>query len=59
MAHIKGAVYVPPSADLPLVAVVFGPDGEVLAARVVPSIAAGERLIMETVEAASFQRRVK
>lgn len=45
MAYITGAVYNPPTPSLPYVAVIFGPDGEVLSSRVVPSVAAGEKLI--------------
>ncbi|WP_186083614.1 hypothetical protein [Burkholderia gladioli] len=45
MAYIQGAVYEPPSPNLPYVAVIIGPDGEVLTSRVVPSIEAGEQLI--------------
>jgi len=41
MAYIKGAVYTPPSDAMPIVAVLIGPDGEVLTARAVPTVAAG------------------
>lgn len=47
MAYIHGAVYTPPNPSLPLIAVLIGPDGEVLTARVVPSVAAGEKLIAD------------
>ena len=59
MAYLHGAVYSPPGPSLPLVAIVFGPDGEVLTARVVPSVEQGERLITETLAQSSFQRQVK
>ena len=58
MANITGAVYEPPSPNLPLVAVIIGPDGEVLTARVVPSHQAGEKIIAEAFSNASFQKRV-
>ncbi len=53
MAYIRGAVYEPPvsGAGLPLVAVVFGPDGEVLTARAVPSVQVGEALIADALKA--------
>jgi len=47
MAYIHGAVYTPPNQSLPLVAVLIGPDGQVLTARVVPTVQAGEALIAE------------
>jgi hypothetical protein len=48
MAYIKSAVYTPPvNSGLPLVAVVLLPDGEVLTARTVPSVEAGESLIQD------------
>lgn len=59
MAYIHGAVYCPPGAGLPLVAIVFGPDGEVLAARVTPTVQQGEQLIAEVLSGSSFQRQVK
>lgn len=42
---ISGAVYDPPRADLPALAVAFDPDGEVLAARAVPSADAGQAFL--------------
>lgn len=45
MKGVVGAVYDPPREELPHVAVIFKPDGEVLVARTVPSAAAGEALI--------------
>lgn len=50
MAFVSGAVYDPPRADLPYIAVIFGPDGEVLTARIVPTIAAGEKLLVEVMK---------
>ena len=50
MAYIHGAVYTPPNPTLPLVAVIIGPDGEVLTARVVPTVAAGEQLISQVLK---------
>jgi hypothetical protein len=47
VAHIHGAVYTPPTENLPFVAVIIGPDGEVLTARVVPSVQAGEELVAQ------------
>jgi hypothetical protein len=47
MAQISGVVYTPPGPQFPLIAVLFGPDGEVLTARAVPTVAAGEKLIYE------------
>lgn len=59
MAYIHGAVYSPPGPGLPLVAIVFGPDGEVLVARVTPTVEQGERLIAEVMSGSSGQRQVK
>jgi hypothetical protein len=47
---ITGAVYDPPRPGLPHIAVTFKPDGEVLVARVVPSVAAGEALIQSVMQ---------
>jgi hypothetical protein len=41
------AVYDPPRAGLPHAAVVFAPDGQVLGARTVPSVAAGESFLAQ------------
>lgn len=59
MANITGAVYDPPSQNLPLVVVIIGPDGEVLTSRVVPSHQAGEKLIEETLKNINFQKQVR
>lgn len=48
MAHISGVVYDPPKNGFPYLAVIFKPDGEVLVARAVPSLQAGEQLIAST-----------
>jgi hypothetical protein len=54
MAYIQGAVYAPPSGgNLPYVAVLFSPSGEVLTARAVPSIPAGEQLIQDVLSSAA------
>lgn len=45
--RLKGAVYLPPSDDMPPVAVIIGLDGEVLAARAAPSVAEGEAFLTE------------
>lgn len=45
--YVSGAVYDPPRNGLPHVAVVFDPKGEVLVARAVPSVEAGEALLKE------------
>ncbi|MFZ5757934.1 MAG: hypothetical protein ACOY3X_13590 [Pseudomonadota bacterium] len=50
MSGITGAVYDPPRADLPCIAVIFKPDGEVLVARRVPTAEAGEALIAKVFE---------
>jgi len=50
MAYITGAVYEPPLPGLPFVAVMFDTKGEVLAARVVPSRAAGDAMLKEVTE---------
>ncbi len=48
MSYINAAVYTPPAGkNLPLVAVLFEPNGEVLTARTVPTVEAGEQLIIE------------
>jgi hypothetical protein len=44
----SGIVYDPPTPDLPYIAVIFRPGGEILSARAVPSAEAGRRLIRET-----------
>jgi hypothetical protein len=53
---ITGAVYDPPRPDLPYVAVVIGPDGEVVVARSVPSVVAGEALIKSVFTEFAAQR---
>lgn len=53
MSYVKGAVYTASNPGLPPVAVIFSPDGEVLTARKVPSVAAGEELIKQTLMAAA------
>lgn len=56
MAFIKAGVYAPPeNSDLPFVAVVIGIDGEVLSARSVPTIEAGEALLAEVTSDAAKQ----
>lgn len=47
MAYVKGLVYDSPKAGFPHVVVVFDDDGEVLVARSVPSVAAGDALLEE------------
>jgi hypothetical protein len=47
MSGIAGAVYLPPRLGLPPIAVVFGPTGEILVARKVSSIEAGDALLEE------------
>lgn len=47
MSFVKAAVYDPPRSGLPHVAVVFDPKGEVLVARTVPSVAAGEAFLKQ------------
>jgi hypothetical protein len=47
---IKGAVYTPTAAGMPPVAVILGTDGEVLVARVVPSVSAGNELLRQITE---------
>jgi hypothetical protein len=47
---LAGAVYDPPRPDLPNVAVLFNPDGQVLSARVVPSVEHGEHLIQSVLK---------
>jgi hypothetical protein len=59
MSFLKGAVYDPPSQDFPFVAIVFAPSGEVEIAVTVPNRAAGDKLIAESIAAASFQTQVK
>lgn len=59
MTGIRGAVYDPPRAGLPFVAVVFRPDGEVLVARAVPSAEAGESLIAHVFEEFASQAGTK
>lgn len=49
---MKGVVYDPPSAGLPYLAVVLH-DNEVVVAKAVPSVAAGEALIASVFQ--SFQ----
>jgi hypothetical protein len=46
MTAITGTVYDPPRADLPYVVVIFAPDGEVLEARRAPSLAHGEKFLL-------------
>jgi len=59
MSGITGAVYDPPRAGLPIVAIVFKPDGEVLIARTVPSVAAGDALIRSVFDEFSKQSGTK
>ena len=47
MASISGAVYDPPREGLPILAVVFGADGEVLIARCMDSRAEAETLLAQ------------
>ena len=47
---LTGAVYDPPRPDLPHVAVLFNPDGQVLSARVVPSVEIGDHLIQSVLK---------
>lgn len=49
-ATFSGVVYDPPRADLPHLAVIFKPDGEVLQATVVRSVSEGENLIASVLE---------
>ena len=55
MPFVKGAVYDPPRDDLPTVAVVFDPDGEVLVARVVPDVATGEVMLQSVMSKVQAQ----
>jgi hypothetical protein len=57
MAYITGAVYDPPSPDLPRVAIVLDPEGQVLVARVVDTIEAGETFIQKFV--ADLQKKIE
>jgi hypothetical protein len=47
MASISGAVYDPPRLGLPLLAVVFGADGDVLIARCMDSREEAETLLAQ------------
>ena len=47
MASISGAVYDPPRQGLPLLAVVFGADGDVLIARCMDSREEAETLLAQ------------
>ena len=59
MQGVVGAVYDPPRDELPHVAVIFKPDGEVLVARTVPSAAAGEALIAKVLADFATQAGIK
>jgi len=59
MAFITSVVYAPPTAELPHLAVVFHPDGEVLIARRVSSQEAGERLIRDVAQEFTEQHNLK
>jgi hypothetical protein len=50
VGHVTGAVYAPPSPDLPFVAVLFDDTGELLLARAVDSVGAGEHLLESLTE---------
>lgn len=45
--YISSVVYAPPAAGFPYLAVLFGPNGEVLASRPMGSQEEGERFITE------------
>ena len=47
MAGIRAAVYDPPGARMPYVAVIIGTDGRVLMAEAVPSRERGERILAD------------
>jgi hypothetical protein len=48
MAYITGAIYTPPAGkNLPPVAVIFGPGGEVLSARSMPTVDIGKKFIFD------------
>ncbi len=49
--HIRAAVYDPPRTDLPYLAVVFRPDGDVFVATPVPSVDAGEAFLTAATQA--------
>ncbi|BEP93273.1 hypothetical protein GmRootA79_16570 [Acidovorax sp. A79] len=53
---MNGVVYDPPRAGLPYLAVVLDNNGEVVVARSVPSVAAGEALIQQTFAAFAADR---
>lgn len=60
MAFMKAGVYSPPeNSDLPFVAVVIGLDREVLSARSVPTIEAGEALLIDVMGNAANHFGVK
>jgi hypothetical protein len=46
--YLSSVVYAPPAQGLPHLAVLFGRDGEILAARPMVSLEAGERFIADT-----------
>jgi len=55
-ADLTAAVYDPPAAGLPHIAVLFDPDGEVIAIRPVESIDAGEAALASLVEQIAADR---
>lgn len=55
-ATFSGVVYDPPRPDLPYLAVIFKPEGEVLTALAVASVEAGEALIKKTL--LDFKKKV-
>lgn len=46
---LRGVIYDPPMPEFPFLAVVFNLDGDVLAARAVPDVLTGEKLIAEII----------
>jgi hypothetical protein len=56
---ITAVVYSPPRPDLPHLAVSFGPDGEVIAARTMPSLAAAEAFIEDIMTQFAKERGAK
>lgn len=59
---MRAVVYGPPGPGLPYLAVILNSENEVVSARAVPSVAAGEALIAKTVaefNAAKDAGRVK
>lgn len=59
MSYIEWAIYDPPNEKLPPIAVVFGPDGEILASRSVPNVASGEELINRVANELANQKGLK